>query len=167
MILMVPTDLEARVTPLLSAPYLPGGETPEGWDCAGLVRWCLVNLCGLAEVEPMPDYPSEITASPAGRPERARRIGEVLTRWREVPARPGAVAWLEWLGGATHVGFLVGPATVLHADVGTGTCLLDLNRRGGRWRLKAAFVPDSVTGLIEEPYRSARGASLLEGGKGV
>jgi cell wall-associated NlpC family hydrolase len=148
MILTVPADLEARTTALLSVPYRPNGETRAGWDCAGLTRWCLLNLCGLARVEPLPNYPSEILAARAGAFERSRRIGEVLTRWREVEPQAGAVAWLEWLGGATHVGFLISPRTVLHADVGTGTTLMDLDRPGSRWRLRAAFVPADVTSIV-------------------
>lgn len=147
MILRVPADLEDLVQPLLATPYLACGETPTGWDCAGLGRWCLQNLCGLSDVEPLPDYPSEILRPRAGS-ERARRIGEVLQRWREVEPQAGVLGWLEWLGGATHVGFLVGPRTILHADVGTGTTLMDLDRPGARWRLKAAFVPAAVTQIL-------------------
>lgn len=147
MILRVPNDLDERVQPLLATPYLPNGETPDGWDCAGLGRWCLINLCGLEAVEALPEYPSEILG-PRGGAERSRRIGEVLRRWREVEPQPGVLGWLEWLGGATHVGFLIAPRTVLHADAGTGTTLMDLDRPGARWRLKAAFVPADVAAVV-------------------
>lgn len=148
MLLRVPADLEELVQRLLATPYLANGETPAGWDCAGLARWCLVNLCGLSDVQPLPDYPSEIITNRAGRPERARLIGEVLQRWRAIEPQAGAVAWLEWMGGATHVGFMVAPRTVLHADIGIGTALMDLDRPGCRWRLKAAFVPTAVTKIV-------------------
>lgn len=145
-VLRVPSDLEARAAGIIGRPFLAKGDTPAGWDCRGCVRWCLGEWCGVD----VPDYAEMYEAaivSQAGRAERARLMGEGLARWRPVAPQAGAVAWLTFLGSAGHVGFMISPRRIVHADVGVGTSVLDLDDAGGRYRLKGAFVPDFITAI--------------------
>jgi len=48
----VPGDLVRRAAPLVGAPFLAKGDTPDGWDCRGLTRWCLRTFSGIE----VPDY---------------------------------------------------------------------------------------------------------------
>ena len=57
------------------------------------------------------------------------------------------VAWLTWMGRAGHVGYMLTPRLILHADTPMQTALLDLDEPGGRYRLKGAFVPAFVTDI--------------------
>lgn len=142
--MVVPRDLEARVAPLIGTPFVPKGDTPDGWDCRGCARWCLATHCGVET----PDYRTLYSASVvqlAGRAERSRLIAERLAHWRPVEPQAGAVAWLEWLGGAGHVGFMLSPRRLIHADARAGTVLLDLDDPAAAYRLRAAFVPDWIT----------------------
>lgn len=143
-LLVVPVDLEARVSSIIGVPFVAKGDTLDGWDCRGCVRWCLKELCGVET----PDYRGLYDASAVrlrGRDERARLIAEGLARWRPVPPQAGAVAWLEWLGGAGHVGFMLAPRRLVHADMRAGTVLLDLDDPSAAYRLKGAYTPDHIT----------------------
>ncbi|NBB65307.1 hypothetical protein GVN18_39270 [Pseudomonas sp. ODNR1LW] len=144
MVLRVPADLAERAAAIIGKPFLPKGDTPEGWDCRGCARWCYREWCGIA----LPDYGDlyeSAIVTRAGRAERARLLAEGLAAWRPVPPQAGALAWLTFLGVAGHVGFMISPSLVVHADVGIGTQLLDLTEVGGRYRLAGAFVPAFVT----------------------
>ncbi len=150
MILHVPSDLQARVAPLIGAPFLAKGDTPAGWDCRGHVRWVYREILG----QDLPDYQdlyaASIVTSISGRGERARLIAETLAaQWRSVAPQAGAVAWLEWMGGAGHVGLMLGPRLVSHADTRSGTALLDLDDPAAGYRLKAAFAPAFITEIRE------------------
>jgi len=141
--MVVPWDIEARCAGLIGAPFQPKGDSPTGWDCRGCVRWCL-SLCG-ADV---PDYRERYDAaivSVSGRDERARILAEGLAAWRPVEPQAGAVALLEWLGVAGHVGFMISPRRILHADSRCGTALLDLDDAAADYRLRGAFVPAHIT----------------------
>lgn len=145
-VMAVPADLEARVAEIIGVPFLAKGDTLDGWDCRGCVRWCLEHLCGV----PTPDYRGLYDADVlrlAGRSERARLIAEGLANWRPVEPQAGAVAWLEWLGGAGHVGFMLSPRRLVHADVGPGTVLLDLDDPASAYRLKGAFAPSWISDI--------------------
>lgn len=142
--MFVPRDLEARVASLIGAPFLPKGDTPDGWDCRGCAQWCLRELCGIET----PDYQalySAATVRLAGRAERSRLIAEGLACWRPVEPQAGVIAWLEWLGGAGHVGFMLSARRLIHADARAGTVLLDLDEPSAAYRLRGAFVPDWIT----------------------
>lgn len=145
-ILWLPADLEARISPLIGSPFLAKGDTPSGWDCRGYVRWIYRNVLG----HDLPDYrdlyAASIVTRVAGRGERARIIAETLAaQWRPIPPQAGAVAWLEWMGGAGHVGFMLGPRAVTHADTRCGTEAFDLDDPSSAYRLKGAFVPADIS----------------------
>lgn len=140
MLLTVTTaELEIRVSGLIGIPYLAKGDTPKGWDCRGCVRWCLDQFCGVET----PDYRSLYTADQvgqSGRRLRAALIADGLAAgWEPVEPRPGAVAWLSWLGTAGHVGFMLDQRRVLHADARSGTALLDLDDPAAGYRLVGTF----------------------------
>lgn len=143
-VMIVPADIEARLASIVGVPFLAKGDTPEGWDCRGCARWCLMTICDIE----VPDYQALYDASVMdvpGRRERARLIAEGLSQWNAVEPQAGAIAWLEWLGGAGHVGFMIGARRVVHADTRGGTTLLDLDEANAAYRLKGAFVPAHVS----------------------
>ncbi|MET4683680.1 NlpC/P60 family protein [Brevundimonas faecalis] len=145
--LYAPADLRTQVAPLVGAPFLAKGETPAGWDCKGLARWCLKTF---GQVE-TPDYQDRYAAdivTPRGAGERARLLAEGLAEWRPVEPQAGVVAWLSWMGRAYHVGYMLGPREILHADTPFGTVILDLDEPGAGYRLKGAFVPAGVTKIV-------------------
>lgn len=140
----VPSDLEARVVPLIGVPFLAKGDTLDGWDCRGCARFCFREFCGVET----PDYRGLYSAAVvrlAGRAERSRLIAEGLAAWRPVEPQAGVIAWLEWLGGAGHVGFMLSARRLVHADARAGTVLLDLDDPSAAYRLRGAFVPDWIT----------------------
>ncbi len=148
--MVVPADLEARAAEIIGAPFLAKGDSPEGWDCRGCARWCLREWCGVDVPDYLDLYAREIV-SPGGRKERARLLADGLSSmWRPVAPQAGAVALLTWLGSAGHVGFMLSPTRIVHADTRCGTALLDLDDAGAAYRLKGAFVPAFVTALIHD-----------------
>lgn len=143
-VLTVPADIEARVIPIIGVPFVAKGDSLKGWDCRGCARWCLQTICGVE----VPDYLDLYEAgimSMTGRRERARLIADGLAEWRPVEPQAGVIAWLEWLGGAGHVGFMISARRVVHADTRGGTTLLDLDEANAAYRLRGAFVPSSIT----------------------
>lgn len=143
-VMIVPADLETRVGPLIGAPFLAKGDAPSGWDCRGLTRWCLREFCGVETPDYRTLYDADIVTNVWGRAERARLVAEGLAAWRPVPPQAGVVAWLEWLGGAGHVGFMLSPRRLIHADSRCGTALLDLDDPAAGYRLRGAFVPSWI-----------------------
>lgn len=154
----VPGDLIARAAPLIGAPFLAKGDTPDGWDCRGLTRWCLRTFSGIEVPDYLDLYEAAIVC-PAGTRERARLLAEGLASWRLVEPQAGVVAWLTWMGKAGHVGYMLTPRLILHADTPMQTALLDLDEPGGRYRLKGAFVPAFVTEIVEARGRRPFGTS--------
>lgn len=147
MLMVVPSDLEARAADLIGFPFRPKGDTPSGWDCRGLARWCLREWCGVTVPDYLDLYAAGIVLS-AGRRERARLLAEGLgATWRPVHPQPGAVALLSWLGQAGHVGFMLSETRILHADIRVGTATFDLNDPAAAYRLTGAFVPAFVTDI--------------------
>ncbi len=147
-LMRVPEDLIARASVLIGAPFQAKGDTPEGWDCRGLTRWCLREFSGIE----VPDYLNLYDAAiicPGGARERARLLAQGLAAWRRVEPQPGVVAWLTWMGKPGHVGYMLTPRLVLHADSPMGTTLLDLDAPRSRYGLKAAFVPAFVTDIVK------------------
>lgn len=157
MILWAGPDLEARAADLIGVPFKAKGATPAGWDCKGLGRWCLLYLCGVAT----PDYDDLYDAAlldVGRRHERARLIADGFNAWRPVEPQAGAIAWLEWLGSAGHVGFMLSPRRLIHSDTRCGTALLDLDDPAAGYRLRGAFVPAAVTEIRNQtlPAEEAR-----------
>lgn len=145
--MIVPADLMARARGIIGVPFLPKGDTPEGWDCQGLARWCLLDWCDVYTPSHRDLYDAAIV-SPWGRQERARLLAEGFGRWRPVEPQAGVVAWLEWLGAAGHVGFMLSDRLIVHADTRCGTAILDLDDPAAGYRLKGAFVPESITDIV-------------------
>lgn len=143
--LIVPADLEARVSSIIGVPFLAKGDTLAGWDCRGCVRWCLKEFCAVETPDYRGLYDVATVTRLSGRGERARLIAEGLARWRPVAPQAGAVAWLEWLGAAGHVGFMLSPRRLVHADMRAGTVLLDLDDPAAAYCLRGAFTPDHIT----------------------
>lgn len=146
-VMVVPRDLEARVAQLIGTPFVAKGDTPEGWDCRGCAAYCLRTFCGVDVPDYRSLYAAAILTSRSGRAERAKLIAEGLAQWRPVTPQAGAVAWLEWLGGAGHVGFMLSPRRLIHADTRAGTVLLDLDDPSAAYRLKGAFAPGWISEL--------------------
>lgn len=145
--MIVPADLEHQVAALIGVPFRVKGDDLDGWDCRGCARWCLKNLCGVDVPDYLDLYASAIIAV-SGRRERARLLGEGLAQtWRPVQPQAGTVALLSWLGSAGHVGFILSPTKILHADIRVGTAVLDLDDPAAAYRLKGAFVPAFVTDI--------------------
>lgn len=148
-VLTVPPDLAARAGQLVGTPFRPHGDDPSGWDCRGCARWCLATFCGVEVPTYRELYSASILETIGGRAERARLIADGLTDWRAVEPQAGVVAWLKWLGGSGHVGFMLSPTQVLHADTRAGTTLLDLDRPDAGYHLLGAFVPGFVTDIVQ------------------
>ena len=142
--MIVPPDLTGLTAHLIGSPFQPKGDQPTGWDCRGLGRWCLATYCGVATPDYQALYGADIV-SPRGAGERARLLAAGLADWREVDPQPGVIVWLEWLGRPGHVGFMLTPRLVLHADTRCGTALLDLDDPASGYRMKSCFVPAFVT----------------------
>lgn len=147
--LIIPADLASRVGAIIGTPFLAHSDGPAAWDCRGCLNHCYARFLN----HPLPDYRGLYSASVMGARrahERARLIAEQAAAWRPVEPQAGAAAWLEWLGSAGHVGFMIGPRLLVHADVGVGTALLDLDRPPAQYRLRGAFVPSVVTRIVQE-----------------
>ena len=144
----VPLDLEQRAAPLIGSPWRAKGSTPDGWDCLGLSYWCLREWCGVDVPPYQHRYQEACLTAPHRRDERARLLADGLAQWREIPPQAGALARLKWMGRVGHVGFMLSPTLVLHADVSCGTALLDLTAASATYRLAGAFVPASVSHIV-------------------
>lgn len=141
----VPLDLEARIerAGVIGRPFRAHGDTPDGWDCRGCVRWHLATFCGV-EVPDYLDLYDEAVFSRAARRDRARLLADGLARWREITPQAGAVALLERFGSAGHVGFMISPRRIVHADVRCDTAVLDLDDPAAGYRLTGAFLPAHI-----------------------
>lgn len=152
-IMVVPSDLEAQVEAagLIGVPFLAKGDTLAGWDCRGCARYALREFCGVDVPDYLDRYQAALLVGTSGRRERARLLAEGLAAtWRAVPPQPGVVVLLHWLGGAGHVGFMLTPRLVLHADVRQGTAILDLDDPGSGYRVIGSFVPAFITQIQQE-----------------
>lgn len=146
--MVVPGDLTARAADLIGVPWVAKGTTPKGWDCLGLGQWCLAQWCGVAVASYAERYEAAVLLSPHRREERARLLAEGMAQWREVKPQAGVIARLRWMGRIGHVGFMLSPTLVLHADVTCGTALLDLTVPSAPYRLAGAFVPAFVSEIV-------------------
>lgn len=146
----LPSDLERRASALIGAPFKPLGGTPDGWDCRGLVRWCLTEWADVTVPDYLDVYDAEIV-TPEGAGQRQALFARHLASWRQLDPQAGAVALLERFGRAGHIGFMLSPTRVLHADAPSNTAILDLTQYGGRYRLRAAFIPAHIKAIRRAP----------------
>ncbi|WGM45231.1 hypothetical protein KOAAANKH_00092 [Brevundimonas sp. NIBR10] len=145
--MVVPHDLLARIAPVIGSPFLGKGDRPDGWDCRGCVRWIYRTHLDVA-IETYSDAYDALILTSSGRARRARLIADRLAVWRPVEAQPGAVVHLNWLGRSGHVGLMTSRTGFVHADMGVGTTLADLDDRDCPYRAVGFFVPRFVTEVI-------------------
>lgn len=119
------------ISHLMQVPYVPGGRDWDGADCWGLVLLCL-------------DYLMHVKArghdgiyfEPGCSPESAEKGIEIaLTTEPEfvqvsIPKR-GDFVLLSVLNHPVHIGFMMGPNTMLHTRENTGPSIADLS--SPRW----------------------------------
>lgn len=141
----------AWVADYVGLPFLRCGRTREGLDCWGLVSLVLSEQYGIS----LPDYSGTGWGNGP-----ARAVAETIEReagayWREVPAsgaQPGDVLLMTARGLPIHVGVLVAPGWILHAEETADTCLEPLDsphfrrRIAGFYRHVSRFGPDPGPG---------------------
>lgn len=121
----------------IGCPFLDGGTDPKGWDCFGLVWWCLTAEFGYTGLNAhiaarLPD------AASACREERLSHQTDVFTRgiapgrgWRACERRSGAAVLIGVRGRPIHVGLVLVGGLFLHVDRKTPTCVEALS--DGQW----------------------------------
>jgi cell wall-associated NlpC family hydrolase len=105
--------VEHAVLPLVGAPFVDGGRDRLGLDCWGFVRLVYLEL-GLE----LPLY-GDVYDRTTERETIARHVEATAREWVEVPAgaeRPGDVVLLRLLGRPMHVGMVIEPGLMAHAD---------------------------------------------------
>lgn len=119
-----------RAGEFVGVPYRLHGETPEGWDCLGLVKYLRRELFGLDTPPWSAPYGM---AEALGAKAADDKIRAGLAQWERVEVRPGAVLLFRRFGHACHVGLALGHGQFIHAEQGTATALLPL---AGRWETR-------------------------------
>lgn len=146
--IIVPRDLEARVDPLIGAPFSAGGRTPEGWDCAGCAAWIWRSVLGLA-LPGIPDgYGPEVTTS-QGRRRRAALIASGARAYAEVEPQAGAIARFRRFGVVGHIGVMLDRRRFIHADMPFGTAIGALEDPASPYEAAGFVAPLGVT-LMQE-----------------
>ena len=91
----------------LGVPYVSGGTTPSGFDCSGLVRYCVLQACGV---------------------ELPRTAAAQSTVGHAVPfddlVRGDLLFWGGY-GGAWHAGIYLGDGSYVHAPAPGQTVSVD------------------------------------------
>lgn len=112
----------------IGAPYVDAGTTPAGWDCWGLIKFCLQTHFGLD----VPAYDA-VRGELAGMTARARRDRQAeaftagLPAWRPVAdAAPGVVVLFTVARRPVHVGLCLHGGQFLHVDRKIETCVESL-----------------------------------------
>jgi hypothetical protein len=130
--------------PLIGAPYRDGGSDPAGWDCFGLICWCLERHFGvtgldchsglrapLAGLERAARIPMQAAAFEAGRPG-----------WRRIERPvPGAGVLITVAGRPLHAGLALGGGRLLHVDRAIATCVERLDDPQIWRRIEGYYVP--------------------------
>jgi len=113
------------VSQYIGVPFRDHGRDPSGWDCWGLVRWCLHKHFGVTVPSLHEKYDSVKDRKGimgAVRSEKKRQI------WRKVTvAAPGDVVLIRMRGVPLHVGICVGGTDMLHVMKSVGTVVEDFN----------------------------------------
>jgi cell wall-associated NlpC family hydrolase len=126
------TPLLRRAQEFVGVPYVLHGETPEGWDCLGCVRFLRLELFGLSSPRWTHDYGS---AEALGAPRAEDLIKLHLPAWDrlDVPAGaappPGSVLLFRRFGRAGHVGLMLDRGQFIHAEQGCRTVIAALSNR--------------------------------------
>jgi cell wall-associated NlpC family hydrolase len=131
-------------TGYLGVPWVWRGRDPQGWDCWGLVAWCLAHHHGIR----VPDFLAETAdVDPADRASRyaLQEAAFVTGRagWTRLDRpEPGAAALCLVGVRPIHVGLCVGSGLYLHVDRTSPTELARLS--APKWR-------DRIEGFYRAP----------------
>lgn len=104
----------------IGIPYVDKGRDPQGWDCWGLVRYCLEEHFGLV----LPSFDEEYVSA-----RDIRRVEELYRTyserdWRKLTngqERPGDVVHMRLRNRPIHVGLVIGEGYMLHVEEGVAT----------------------------------------------
>lgn len=133
-------DIPAWVGRYVGLDFKEGGRSrEEGVDCWGLVRLVYAERLGIYLPGLDGEYRGVDDSEAIGRIVAHQR--DFSRRWRPIPVDEravGDVALLRVLGGA-HVGVLVSRTRMLHAQLGTASCVERLDSRFWAPRLEGAF----------------------------
>jgi cell wall-associated NlpC family hydrolase len=108
-------DLPSWVAPYVGIPYVPGGRTLQGADCWGLYSLVMAERFGLA----LPPYEGPNWASGASARAVAASAADYARQFDQVPAgaeREGDAILLRTYGMPVHLGLVVAPGLMLHAE---------------------------------------------------
>jgi len=123
------------VNQYIGAPFKDHGRDPSGWDCWGLVWWCLQQHFNTI----VPSYTEEYDSALA-RKSIAKAITTHRKEWYEVSReRPGDVLLLRMSGAPIHVGLCIGGGLMLHVLAETGTVAEPYNEPHNNIRIIGAF----------------------------
>lgn len=118
-------DPVRAAAPYVGVPWRPRGDSPEGWDCRGCVRFLRREIFGLESPGMARDsYSFSDLRSPERREELIR---ERIALWRPVSARPGAVIVFRAFGCDSHVGLVLSASDFIHSLGGQETTILRLD----------------------------------------
>lgn len=130
----------------IGAPYRDHGDSPEGWDCFGLVWWCRAHVYGdrgldreLARRAPDPaalSRPDRLAAHAA-----AFDAGMGAGGWMVCERKPGAAVLFNIAGRPVHVGLMLHDGGFLHVDRNTPTCVERLDSPQWARRVGGFYVP--------------------------
>lgn len=112
---------------IMCVPYVPGGRDWEGADCWGLVLLCLKHVMGVEA-----SSHDDLYYVPGNDIEAASEaVEKVITEdieFSEVKSpRRGDFALIALLNEEIHIGFMLGPSSMLHTQMGIGPSVADLD----------------------------------------
>lgn len=108
------------VSDIIGVPFLDRGRTPDGWDCWGLVRWCINKERDIL----LPSYDNLYDSASADCLNISSAIKEHSTQWEKVEKgreRIGDAILIRMKNLPIHVGYILAPGTFLHVDKVHGT----------------------------------------------
>ena len=120
---------------IIGVPFVEKGRSPEtGWDCFGLLKWCMKEAYGIDIPEHMDDYSCVRDKDGA-----FRIIMAEAPRWRSL-LKPeyGAVPVFSFVR-AYHVGFFIDTYHFLHVYEGIQTSIADVNSLMWASRLRGVY----------------------------